>query len=167
MHIVKLSRSHIWWYGLVCGFWVLGILTGTFYPIYVSDDVFYLVKLLPITQPSIAALIFIRLSFLVLSVFLFRNSRLLFTALILVISFSYGYILSLIMCLFGDAGWLVALLVLAPDIVLLSLFFLYAALRSINGFCSIRKNLVIPIVLICAVSMIECYYIAPFTAALF
>lgn len=160
-------NSPIIWRVLICAFWTLGVMSGVLFSLksYNAGAIFG--RLLPAVSPSIPVLVMIRFGMLLFSILLLRYCRYIFLLLILSVSFSYGILVSLIFSLFGSAAWLVWLLLLTPDIVLLTLFLFYSISCFTTQFSTVRRDIVISFLLICSVSIAECCYIAPFTSALF
>jgi len=164
----NITSSHRrFWCFLVCAFWSLGVFGGAL----LSDEVFarlsVIVRSIPLMQPSVAYLVFVRLGIGFLFVLLLRYSRPLFVLLLLAASFSYSYVVLLLAHSFGSAGWLVLPLVLAPDAVLLAWITYYAISNPVVRTPMKMLGFVILPVLVCTVTIIECYCIAPFTAKLF
>lgn len=162
-----LSLSQLLWYVLICACWSFGVIAGIFCFASGQTDCVLLGTRLPVTSPSILILVLLRFGLLLLTILLLRYCRCILPVLITSVSFSYGLLISCIQCSYGSAGWLVSFLILTPDTFLLICFVLYCISRSANPLHFVRRDVIISFTVICAVSLVECYYISPFVSNLF
>lgn len=163
----SLSLSQLLWYILVCVFWAFGVISGIFFFISDRSGSISLGASLPVTSPSIMVLVLLRFGVLLLSFLSLRYCRYILLVLITSVSFSYGLLIACILCSYRSAAWLVLFLILAPDAFLLTFFVLYCFSRSVNPSHRGKRDIIVSLAVICTVSFVECYFIAPFVFNLF
>ena len=165
---MKRQRSYSplvqWGWGvIVCIVWIAGTALGAISTI---DRSWHLALVLPATVVSFPVLLIVRLGVMLISLALYRRARYVLFPIILLISYSFALLWSSIICAFGSAGWLMSLLLLAPDALLVVLYLLFCMLYK-DIVKAGKRVAVVAITVICVVSGIECYVISPFLLRLF
>ena len=159
-------------YRILCCFgiavlWTAGIIGGIYIAYNTKVDYIPIGKMIVVTSPSLIYVIAIRLAILFITSALLLYCKWGYVFWIAFLSLTYGLIVSIISCSFGSAGWLMLILVLTPDALLLALLLCHSVFSFLDPFISVRKNILLSVAAIFALSIIECCYVYPFTSALF
>ena len=151
------------WGAIICIIWIAGSVTGA---ITCIDRSWHPALLLPITTVSFPVVLIVRTSVMLISLALYSRVCYALLPIIFLIAYSFALLWSSIICAFGSAGWLMSLLLLAPDALLVVLYLFFCMLYK-DVVKAGKRVAVVALTVICIVSGIERYVISPFLLRLF
>lgn len=151
----------------VCIVWILGIVCGVFFSLNVDSLVYSYIRRASDGSLTFLSLIIARVSPIIISVVLTQISYALLFLYVYFKAFSYGFSLCVVLMAYGNAGWLLNILLLFSEFfVICNLLWLWIVSCS-KSHGNNYKSLIISIVASTMIGLVDYIFISPYVAVLF